>query len=777
VNGNLVVGGSFTSVNGAANTSGIAMLNPTTGAVVTGGWNATLFRDDGSGRAPMVTAMDQKNGWLYIGGFFTAATGGNNVRIGTANLARLTFADGRPDGNWRPSIDYDGFNSSVYAIEASPTDNRVWVSGWFSLANRQPARNVAAFSTVDGSRADPPAAATYEGTLPFVPEEWLQQWAMVETDGKLWLGGSQHSLQTFRTSDFAMTASSITNVGGDLQTIVRHGNIIYAGCHCSNYNYEGGRTWDWPFINTTQVTHIDKINTIGAWDVATGKFLPEFLPQITSTGGQGPFASFEDSRGCVWFGGDFDKGAWNGGGFDFVAGFARFCDRDTTAPTTPPNVRSRVSGNQRILEWDAATDNAGRVRYEVIRNDRVIGTVWSGYFSDTTVIDSPTYYVRAVDESDNRSASSTAISFNNTPASTTTTAAGATTTTAAGVTTTTAAGTTTTTAAGTTTTTAGGTTTTTAPAAFTATATKIDGHGITVTWVQPAGGAAIAGYSVLRDGVVVAFVGPTVRSFSDLQLPPGKRFTYTVVSLDVNGVVRTSNTTSAATDLYTPNRIGWPVLQADNSTWSWTPNAPFARYEVSDNGTVIATPTTNSTTLSLAAGTHQLTVTGIYADGTKGTTSLVTTAQIAASNTRLTGVASNSTLYGAAYPPSNVLDGNNNTVTATLLRTNSWIQIDLGSVKSISRIEITGHPGCCFDRLANAKVLISDTPLTSDFATSVTTAKAVAGTLPSPALQTNVINWSGTGRYVRVSGPVTSYMNVAEFKVFAGTTPTVTYPA
>src|SRR6478735_2372945 len=81
----LFVGGEFTNVNGVANTSGLAALDPTTGAPARN-WMATTSWPSGSND---VRAMDIDNGWLYIAGSFTRVAGGATDFVGPLTVSRL----------------------------------------------------------------------------------------------------------------------------------------------------------------------------------------------------------------------------------------------------------------------------------------------------------------------------------------------------------------------------------------------------------------------------------------------------------------------------------------------------------------------------------------------------------------------------------------------------------------------------------------------------------------------------------------------------------------
>src|SRR4051812_6405351 len=89
----------------------------------------------------------------------------------------------------------------------------------------------------------------------------------------------------------------------------------------------------------------------------------------------------------------------------------RFSPRDTQAPTTPTNLRTTTAGNTVSLTWNASTDNGtDPVQYEVLRDDPTFGTVVEGTtydrtWTDTNVVGTARYFVRALDSTGNRSAS------------------------------------------------------------------------------------------------------------------------------------------------------------------------------------------------------------------------------------------------------------------------------------------------------------------------------------------------------------------------------------
>ena len=71
---------------------------------------------------------------------------------------------------------------------------------------------------------------------------------------------------------------------------------------------------------------------------------------------------------------------------------------------------SASSGGARLI-WAASTDAVGPVRYEILRNDRVIAATPNRSFTDPNVVATNRYWVRAVDGAGNLSATSTMVTF------------------------------------------------------------------------------------------------------------------------------------------------------------------------------------------------------------------------------------------------------------------------------------------------------------------------------------------------------------------------------
>ncbi len=395
----LFVGGEFTSVNGQAATSTLAALDPVTGAPVTD-WVGFVSRPSGSYD---VRAMDIQGPWLYLGGNFTRISGGVGADfkgpITDSRLGRVRLSDGQPDGAWKPSVEV-----APQEIDASAQGDRVYAVGLFQTLNGEPLHPIrlAIMDTVNGDAVP--------GLLPFQPNSTDLEWqnTILEVGDKVYQGGSQHILHQYARDDYAFERSHMAKNGGDYQAMAVKDGILYAACHCQDWQYEDANSWPDP----TGYSRTDPISLIGAYDTTNDlEVLPEFHPtqiDLTGSGGEGPWELFFDSTGCMWAGGDLVRLGTNGGAF--YGGYERFCDRDSTAPSTPTNVNPTVVGNDVTFTWTASTDNATTpIHYEVLKDDPTFGTIVMGStfdrtFTDTNVVGPTRYFVRAVDEEGNRSA-------------------------------------------------------------------------------------------------------------------------------------------------------------------------------------------------------------------------------------------------------------------------------------------------------------------------------------------------------------------------------------
>ncbi|MEO3782540.1 fibrinogen-like YCDxxxxGGGW domain-containing protein [Actinocorallia sp. B10E7] len=394
----IVIGGEFTSVNGEAHTAGVAALDPVTGAVVPG-WRASVTLSDGS--AALVRAIDLEGGWLYLGGNFTRISGGDPVgsQVTLSRTARVRLTDGRPDGTWKPQ-----FNGSVIELDATP--DRVYYGGYFTQFAGAPARKLAVVTT-----SAPPAQVAGLGDQNWVPSttnvDKQYRQTVRETGNTVWIGGSEHDFQVYTRDTFDRITGHISRAGGDMQAAVEIDGIIYGACHCWNFMYNDATNYSDPNADGG-FTSVHQVYGIGAWNASTGEFLPNFTPSFDTRAGIGPWELVEDANGCLWFGGDFNRGSWDSGAgaYQWMGGFGRLCGKDGTAPAAPTNLRIGAQDATTVrLQWDG-TPNDTSVKYELLKDGRVIATSLAGW-SYTDALDGVPhrYVVRSMDAAGNRSAS------------------------------------------------------------------------------------------------------------------------------------------------------------------------------------------------------------------------------------------------------------------------------------------------------------------------------------------------------------------------------------
>ena len=393
--GRLAVGGDFAEVNGEPHLS-LAFLDADTGAPT--GWQVDA-EDRSVGGVPFVRNFSIQDGQLYLSGSFTHLVQGTTEASGW-NGGRISLSTGRPDTGWNPML-----NGTSVGVDASDQGGRVYFSGYF--------KNTGETYTPSASAVSPSAGAG-------VAQAWdvkfskprannsgnIWQLDVQEVGDRVYLGGSEHSLFGYDRASLSIRSGSITKAGGDFQVIETAGSNLYAGCHCGDFNYQDAYEWSDVGDSWTQA---DAIDTFGAWDAATGDYQPEWNPTVKGSHGWGAWGMMEDSTGTLWVGGDYASSVRAGGVNQWSGGFVRFNARDTQAPSTPGNVSStNVDATSFRLQWSPSSDNSGNVSYEVLEDDRVIGT--SGTAS--LVIDrqegTHQYYVRGVDAQGNRSASTPA---------------------------------------------------------------------------------------------------------------------------------------------------------------------------------------------------------------------------------------------------------------------------------------------------------------------------------------------------------------------------------
>jgi hypothetical protein len=391
--GKLIIAGDFSSVNGNTNARGLAALDPTTGQLLTT-WKARTSRVGGT--EWRVRTIDVRNGWVYAAGTFDrVVTPSNPQPVAVTNAMSLATANGAL-GPWKPTP-----NGGVFDLAVTNDATRVLLAGNFASVGGSATHGF--FGITSSTNGSPVAGAA--AWKPSDPTRAKYQQAVADLGDRLLVGGSEHTTQLWNKARTSLLDASITKPGGDTQVIEVVGTKAYVGCHCGGWIYHGTNVFPMP----PSFRAIDSINLIGAWDTATWTYDTSWLPSsLKGASGEGIWAIEPDVRGCLWVGGDLDRGAYSGNAAtDWLGGFARFCSLDATAPTSPGALTVTSNGLSRKVAWSAATDAVGVTSYDVVRNGRVIATVSAATLSytDPTAPAGTSYTVRAVDARGNRSAS------------------------------------------------------------------------------------------------------------------------------------------------------------------------------------------------------------------------------------------------------------------------------------------------------------------------------------------------------------------------------------
>ena len=391
--GSVVAGGQFTQVNGAP-ASGLVALDPVSGESVPAG--ACGWRTE----SPQVSRRSSRRSMSRTGGSISA--GGSLIspdRMASPSRRRTWDASRWPTVTVAATGIRDSTAPSTMSMQqrTAPACTPRVTSG---RPRGVAAKRAAAISTATGANLSPQFNPTWSASKDY-------QRAVEEIGNRVYFGGSEHSLFGFNTANMQRVSGSITKRHGDFQAVEAdaQNNVVYAGCHCQNYAYENAFTWSTLSAGWTEA---DAIQWVGAWDAATGKQMPHFFPQFDTRLGSGVWEIETDSRGNLWVGGDITTATTMSGAGRGAGGFLRFEPSDATPPSTPGNVGiSSQTDSDVTLAWQTVTDAGGGVRYQVLRDDRVVG-----YTSDNAgSLSVPKggnnrFFVRATDAAGNLSPSS-----------------------------------------------------------------------------------------------------------------------------------------------------------------------------------------------------------------------------------------------------------------------------------------------------------------------------------------------------------------------------------
>ena len=357
--GKLLVAGDFTRVNGETHV-GTVLIDPATGQIDPS-WTLQARTGTNGGRVS-VKSIKIINDHIYLGGIFTHFQGNGASWTYARNGARLDI-NGKPDRSWNPE-----FNGTVIDIDVDENEAYYYAAGYFTRAHNRVVENAGRLSTAAGAELDQSWTFRHSYLI------GKYQQTVTAANGRVYFGGSQHSLFGYNSDSMTRTSGSITmQNGGDVQASTRSATgVVYASCHCSDFTFQDAYQY---LTLGTAWTRADEIQWVGGWDEATGRQLGWTPYRLASLRSTGAWALEMADDGALWAGGDFNysytsktAGQWSGG-------FVRMPARNATAPAVPANLRASDGNSQQVtLKWSSVP---GADSYQILRDDRTIATTTS----------------------------------------------------------------------------------------------------------------------------------------------------------------------------------------------------------------------------------------------------------------------------------------------------------------------------------------------------------------------------------------------------------------
>jgi len=169
--GKLVIGGSFTTVNGVTGVNRITRLNPD-------GSRDTDFNSGlGGTNSTVYSVAVQADGKIVIVGNFSVVNGA----LGVNRVARL-----HPDGSRDTTFNVGGVNSDVYSV-AIQADDKLVIGGFFTSVNGRPVSTTGGVNRIARLNQDGTLDAGFNTGLGGADSTVIS--VALQADGKLLLGG------------------------------------------------------------------------------------------------------------------------------------------------------------------------------------------------------------------------------------------------------------------------------------------------------------------------------------------------------------------------------------------------------------------------------------------------------------------------------------------------------------------------------------------------------------------------------------------------------------
>jgi hypothetical protein len=316
----ILIGGEFTSVNGAPLTAAFAALDPFTGAPDPN-WKASVTRDNGEVIVKDIVVSDDH---VYIGGRFShVQTSPGAAPTRRYSLARLDGATGALDASWTVPVN----GGKIMSMALSPDTEELYLGGFFTTVGVLPGTKwMAMIETGDGTvvpLADP------------IPEEGKWYVFSVDVgDNKVFAGTERHHLMIWDRDTLTMTHDYFTGgYGGDYQAVLLAPSASRAGDGPlipnapaldaaadrpplarnvgaddqpadvpANVLWAGGHHHGWEQNNLGDDRSRTQAQWLTAFDGDTGARIDGWTARLGMR--DGVFALAQDSEGKLWVGGD-----------------------------------------------------------------------------------------------------------------------------------------------------------------------------------------------------------------------------------------------------------------------------------------------------------------------------------------------------------------------------------------------------------------------------------------------------------------------------------------
>lgn len=387
----LFVAGDFDSINGDTGVSGLAALDPATGAV------QQDFKVDVEWEYQQQTltvdALATDGTFLYFGGRFSRVSTTNQSRAFRNRIARVRLNDATLDG-FAPQA-RGGF---VAAMAIDPSINRLYVGGSFDSING--VTDTPEFAAIDTQTAQLISGVQQGIRISNSIERYRDFHYPYDIEvfpGHVAWAGDQH-MEVMRTNDLQSVFSGFVRnrdcdspgAAGDVQALEYIDGALYLGGH---FREDAGCN-----IRDLIDRWIPGSNDFdGGFDVTFGVSSPAIWALET-----------DPVNGDMWAAGNFVVA--DGTPANSIIRFPSTVTADDVRPSVPGRVDLvNVTDNTVSIEWAAATDNVGVAGYQIFRSEQAgvvgpqIATSPTPSFTDTGLASGVTYYytVKAFDAAGN----------------------------------------------------------------------------------------------------------------------------------------------------------------------------------------------------------------------------------------------------------------------------------------------------------------------------------------------------------------------------------------